>query len=165
MTGDDFTIISGGQTGADRAALDFAIAHRIRHAGWCPKGRLAEDGPISSIYQLRETPSDRYAERTAWNIRDSDATIVFSIAAEVHGGTALTIQLAKRLSKPWLHLAQEHCDDRAGEPSTYLRKFLQQHKVARLNIAGPRQSRTPEIGEFVKQVLAATFLPGGLTPD
>ena len=165
MAGDDFTIISGGQTGADRAALDFAIAHHIRHAGWCPKGRLAEDGPIPSIYQLRETASGRYAERTEWNIRDSDATVVFSIATEVHGGTALTIQLAKRLGKPWLHLAREHANDSAAEPSTRLCKFLQQHKVTRLNIAGPRQSRTPEIVAFVKQVLASTFESEGLTTD
>ena len=118
MKGDDFTIVSGGQTGADRAALDFAIAHHIRHGGWCPKGRLAEDGRISSIYQLRETPSDRYAERTEWNILDSDATVVFSVSTEVYSGTALTLQLAKRLGKPWLHLTRDHCDNGAGEPST-----------------------------------------------
>jgi hypothetical protein len=158
MKGDDFTIISGGQTGADRAALDFAIAHHIRHAGWCPKGRLAEDGPISSIYQLRETPSNRYAERTEWNIRDSDATVVFSISSEVYSGTALTLQLAKRLGKPWLHLAQDHRDTGSGEPSARLGNFLQQHQVTRLNVAGPRQSRGAEISEFVRQVLTETFL-------
>jgi hypothetical protein len=157
MKGDDFTIISGGQTGADRAALDFAIAHQIRHAGWCPRGRLAEDGPISSVYQLCETPSGRYAERTEWNIRDSDATVVFSISVEVHGGTSLTLQLAKRLGKPWLHLARDHCDHGAGEPSTRLCNFLQQYGVTRLNVAGPRQSRGPDIAEFVNQVLTGTF--------
>ena len=90
---------------------------------------------------------------------------MFSIATEVHGGTALTIQLAKRLGKPWLHLAREHANDSAAEPSTRLCKFLQQYKVTRLNIAGPRQSRTPEIVAFVKQVLASTFEAEGLTTE
>ncbi len=62
-------IVSGGQTGADRAALDFAIAHGIPQGGWCPKGRKAEDGPIPDRYQLKETPSDNYAQRTEWNVR------------------------------------------------------------------------------------------------
>jgi predicted Rossmann-fold nucleotide-binding protein len=73
------TIISGGQTGADRAALDFAIEHGIPHGGWCPRGRIAEDGPIPLCYSLRETPSRRYAQRTEWNVRDSHATVVFTI--------------------------------------------------------------------------------------
>ena len=74
------TILSGGQTGADRAALDFAIEYGLPHGGWCPRGRLAEDGPIDERYELTETPSHRYAQRTEWNVRDSDATVVFSIA-------------------------------------------------------------------------------------
>ena len=72
-------IISGGQTGADCAALDFAIEHGIPHGGWCPGGRLAEDGPIDARYQLKETPSANYTQRTEWNVRDSDGTVVFSI--------------------------------------------------------------------------------------
>src|SRR2546423_13574935 len=67
-------IVSGGQTGADRAALDFALAHKIPQGGWCPKGRRAEDGVIEPCYRLVETPSSRYSQRTAWNVRDSDAT-------------------------------------------------------------------------------------------
>ena len=98
------TIVSGGQTGADRAALDFAIAHGIAHGGWCPRGRLAEDGPIPSRYQLRETPSRKYAQRTEWNVRDSDATALFTLAPQMQGGTALTPDVAERLGKPWLHL-------------------------------------------------------------
>lgn len=79
-------ILSGGQTGTDRAALDWAIAHGIPHGGWCPKGRKAEDGPIDGRYQLQETPSSSYVERTEWNVRDSDGTVVFSIAAVLTGG-------------------------------------------------------------------------------
>ena len=100
------TIVSGGQTGADRAALDFAIEHGIPHGGWCPRGRLAEDGPLPDRYLLRETPTRKYAERTVWNVRDSDATVVFSIAAEPQGGTRLTLQVAARFGKPVLHLSR-----------------------------------------------------------
>src|SRR5207247_4718217 len=70
-----FRIVSGGQTGVDRAALEFAVAHRIRHGGWCPRGRKAEDGMIPPRYRLRETGSASYDVRTRWNVRDSYATI------------------------------------------------------------------------------------------
>jgi hypothetical protein len=70
-------IVSGGQTGADRAALEWAVEHNIPYGGWCPKGRLAEDGPIDLRYQLQETPSSSYPQRTEWNARDSDGTVTF----------------------------------------------------------------------------------------
>ena len=70
-------IVSGGQTGADRAALDFAIERGISQGGWCPKGRMAEDGPIHARYQLKETPSSGYVQRTEWNVRDGHGTVVF----------------------------------------------------------------------------------------
>jgi len=73
-------IVSGGQTGADRAALDWAITHGIPHGGWCPKGRRAEDGPMDGRYQLQKTPTANYVQRTEWNARDSDDTVVFSIS-------------------------------------------------------------------------------------
>jgi hypothetical protein len=69
-------IVSGGQTGADRAALDWALAHSVACGGWCSKGRKAENGPIDPKYPLKETPSDVYIQRTEWNVRDSDATVV-----------------------------------------------------------------------------------------
>jgi predicted Rossmann-fold nucleotide-binding protein len=78
-------IISGGQTGADRAALDFAIKHGMPHGGWCPQGRIAEDGPIDAKYQLHETPSADYVQRTEWNVRDSDGTVIFSVGKELSG--------------------------------------------------------------------------------
>lgn len=92
-----FCIISGGQTGVDRAALDWAIANRIPHGGWCPKGRRAEDGPLPRRYKLRETPSRSYAQRTRWNVRDSDATLIFSAANSLTGGSELTRRTALRL--------------------------------------------------------------------
>lgn len=146
------TIISGGQTGADQAALDFAIAQGLAHGGWCPRGRMAEDGPLSAQYRLRETPSRRYAERTEWNVRDSDATVVFSTRRNVAGGTALTLAIARRLGKPVLHLVQ-------GDPPEAIARtlwsFLRKYDVRKLNIAGPRASQEPQIGEFVTAVLTA----------
>ena len=70
-------IVSGGQTGADRAALDWAIERGIPHGGWCPRGRRAEDGRIDRRYALRETPAHDYQQRTRWNVRDSDGTLIF----------------------------------------------------------------------------------------
>src|SRR2546428_7239726 len=96
-------IISGGQTGADRAALDFAIARGIPHGGWCPRGRLAEDGVISDRYQLTETPSANSAQRTEGNVRDSDGTVIFSIGPKLTGGSKQTAEFARQHRKPCLH--------------------------------------------------------------
>ncbi|MEX2171624.1 MAG: putative molybdenum carrier protein [Pirellulales bacterium] len=149
---DAFEIISGGQTGADRAALDVAIALGLPHGGWCPCGRMAEDGPIDGRYNLQETPSTNYAQRTEWNVRDSDATVVFSARRNVAGGTALTLAIARRLGKPVLHLVQ-------GDPPEAIARtlwsFLREYDVRKLNIAGPRASQEPQIGEFVTAVLTA----------
>lgn len=103
----NITIISGGQTGADRSALDFAIAHGLSHGGWCPRNRRAEDGVIPSQYLLQETPSTHYAQRTEWNVRDSDATLIFTIKPHVSGGTRLTLEIATRLGKPVLQLSRD----------------------------------------------------------
>ena len=154
------TIVSGGQTGADRAALDFAIEHGLAHDGWCPRGRLAEDGVISSRYQLRETPSRRYAQRTEWNVRDSDATVLFTIGPRVQGGTALTRDLAERLGRPWLHLARDAAVDEhaATEASAIqLLAFLAEHEIKRLNVAGPRASQEPNVANFVDQALSTAI--------
>jgi hypothetical protein len=93
-------IISGGQTGADRMALDFAIWHEIPHGGWCPKGRKAEDGPLAAKYLLTETPSSNYLQRTKWNVRDSDGSVIFSIAQELTAGSKKTIEFAIKHNKP-----------------------------------------------------------------
>jgi hypothetical protein len=145
-------VISGGQTGADRAALDFAIEHGFFHGGWCPRGRLAEDGPIPARYELRETPSRKYAQRTEWNIRDSDGTLVFSIAADPQGGTRLTLELAKRLGKPLLHLRRATSKGIARDAAE-VDAFLDAHSVEILNVAGPRASQEPEVDAFARGVL------------
>jgi hypothetical protein len=147
------TIISGGQTGADREALDFAIEHGLAHGGWCPRGRLAEDGVIAERYALCETPSRRYAERTEWNVRDSDATIAFTIARVASGGTSLTLAWARRFGKPLLHLSRDALTATHGDAgraaASMLLAFLQEHDVCTLNVAGPRASQEPEIAGFV----------------
>jgi Circularly permutated YpsA SLOG family len=145
---DQLTIVSGGQTGADRAALDWALAHGIPCGGWCPKGRLAEDGPIDFQYPLKETPSECYSERTEWNVRDSDATVIFSIAAELTGGSKETLELARQHHKPCLHL-HSRLPDGAGQ----LRTFLEKNNVKVLNVAGPRRSHEPAVGQFVQRLL------------
>jgi hypothetical protein len=168
------TIVSGGQTGADRAALDFAIEHSIPHEGWCPRGRLAEDGPIAARYHLRETPARRYSERTEWNVRDSDATVVFCIARRAVGGTRLTLQIAQRLGKRSLHLSRDELEsavsagnhpDAISESARRLTAFLEAHAIRRLNVAGPRASQEPEIGEYVRQVLQAALKIHHHKPD
>ena len=97
-------LVSGGQTGADRAALDWAIAHAVPHGGWCPAGRLAEDGPIPVCYGLVELAGAGYHERTRANVRDSDATLIVSIHAELTGGTLLTAKAAQLFGRPCLQL-------------------------------------------------------------
>ena len=142
-------ILSGGQTGVDRAALDFARACGIPHGGWCPRGRRAEDGPIDSGYALRETPEPDYSQRTEWNVRDSDGTVIFTISPELTGGSALTRDLALACGRPCLHLSQTR-DDRAGDR---LREFIRRHAIKVLNVAGPRRSTEPRAGEFARRVL------------
>jgi Circularly permutated YpsA SLOG family len=164
----NIVIISGGQTGADRAALDFAIAHGIPHGGWCPINRRAEDGPIPAKYSLNETPSTHYAQRTEWNVRDSNATLIFTIKPTLTGGTRLTYALAAECGKPVLHISRDHdgakgtsaaeSDARIDDAAAALRNFLDEHAVRTLNVAGPRSSQEPAIGAFVQQVFENALL-------
>jgi hypothetical protein len=150
-------IISGGQTGVDRAALDFALEHGIPRGGWCPRGRLAEDGVIERSYELRETPDAAYPQRTEWNVRDSDGTVIFSVAPELTGGSALTREAAVRYGKPWLRLSQER-EGRAAVAR--LRQFLRRHRIRTLNVAGPRLSTEPGARAFASRVLEGLYRAG-----
>lgn len=130
-------IISGGQTGVDTAALDAAIALGIPHGGWCPKGRLREDGIIPLKYQLQETSSSDYSERTRLNIRDSDGTLIFLPGTNiVSAGTLLTIQVAKEKDKPYLI-----SDNFAEAQFPKIKQWLESNAIKILNIAGPRESQ------------------------
>lgn len=147
-------IVSGGQTGADRAGLDWALAHGLPAGGWCPQGRRAEDGSIPDRYPLEETPSEDYAERTLWNVRDSDGTALFTVSPVLSGGSRLTAEEAARLRKPWIHL-------HAGTPcrAEKLRAFLEEHRIGVLNIAGSRGRREPDVGRLVWLTLEEALLP------
>jgi len=101
-----FTVVSGGQTGVDRGALDAALDGGCRCAGWCPEGRCAEDGPLATRYPLRELPGGGYRERTRCNVRDSDATLIIHFG-ELSGGTALTLRDCQALGRPHLLLDAE----------------------------------------------------------
>lgn len=144
-------IVSGGQTGADRAALDWAIENGIPHSGWCPKGRLAEDGPIDARYNLQETPTANYPQRTEWNARDSDGTVVFSIGPLLSGGSKKTVTLAQKHGKPVIHISR----DGTPNPREALLAFVRSNGIRTLNVAGPRGSKEPEVAEFTKTVLGA----------
>jgi len=141
--------VSGGQTGADRAALDWAIAHGISHGGWCPKGRRAEDGIIAHCYQLVEAPSIDCRQRTEWNARDSDGTVIFTIGAVLTGGSQKTADFARKLGRPWLHVSETV---HRNAPNL-LRQFLREHKISVLNVAGSRGSKEPGISSFVTATL------------
>lgn len=147
-------IVSGGQTGVDRAALDFAIRHGIPHGGWCPNGRAAEDGVIEPGYELKETPDAAYSQRTEWNVRDSDGTAIFTISRELKGGSASTRKFAAEYGKPCLHVSKLKDGNAAV---VKLRSFLQRHKIKTLNIAGPRLSTEPAACAFASQVLEALW--------
>lgn len=147
-----FMIMSGGQAGADRAALDWAIAHSIEHGGWCPKGRRCEDGPLASVYKLKETPRSFYLERTEWNVRDSDATLIFTISDVLDGGSKRTAQFAEKHDKPFLHV-------HLGTNLDLIVSFLMASAATRLNIAGKSASNAPGIAQFVLETLNKVISP------
>jgi hypothetical protein len=140
-------VISGGQTGVDRAALDAAKAAAIPIGGWCPAGRTAEDGPIPSEYPLRETASRDYSKRTRLNVRDADATLILH-RGPIAGGTALTADYAAELGRPLLLVNLDTALTTASVTA-----WLEQNQVQVLNVAGPRESTSPGIA-----AMAAAFL-------
>ena len=139
-------IISGGQTGADRAGLDWAIANDIPHGGWCPKGRKAEDGIIPPRYHLTETNNGDYLTRTRWNVRDSDGTLIFTIKPTLSGGSLRTAEYAQKKGKPLLHIHQ------GSDPKSVL-PWLAANLIQTLNIAGSRESSEPGIYEHFSFLL------------
>jgi hypothetical protein len=144
-------VVSGGQTGVDRAALDAARAFGLPCGGWCPRGRLAEDGPIDPSYPLVETPSADYAQRTEWNVRDSDGTLVLA-CGRATGGTAFTITLARRQGKPFLVV------DLTGDPSPdEVSRWIEAGGIGVLNVAGPRESQRPGVGAAARAFLERLF--------
>lgn len=137
----------------DRAALDVAAELSLPRGGWCPRGRYAEDGPIPDAYPLTETPSPETSQRTEWNVRDADGTLVLT-EGEPSGGTALTIRFARSRRKPCLVV------DLAGDADPRdVGRWIAEHGIAVLNVAGPRESKRPGIcrraAAFLREALAA----------
>lgn len=159
-------VISGGQTGVDRAALmavsavnlrNFHHAHRfqLQVGGWCPKGRRAEDGPVDPVWNLQETPSELYPQRTEWNVRDSDATLVIHCGG-VSGGTRKTVDYCLRLAKPYL-LIDLQSGGMAASQSTIVDWLGSPPPIKTLNVAGPRESKHPGIYDQARALLVAVF--------
>jgi hypothetical protein len=147
-------IISGGQTGADRAALDAAIEIDIPHGGWVPKGRLAEDGVIPPSYHLSEMPTDIYVVRTEQNVEGSDGTLILS-HGPLCGGSALTQELAEKHARPCLHIDLNRIP--AFKAAAMIAAWVALHPVKTLNVAGPRAGNDPNIYQKTKDILIAAF--------
>lgn len=147
-------IVSGGQTGVDRAALDWAIAAGLPHGGWCPRERLAEDGTIAPKYALVETVSRHHVVRTRLNVEASDATLILN-RGMLEGGTLKTADFAEALARPYLVVALDAPD--LGAEIAWARRWLEKHSPEVLNIAGPRESGQPGIREQAYSFLEALF--------
>lgn len=149
-------VMSGGQTGVDRAALDVAIAHGIEHGGWCPRGRLAEDGPLHVRYALQETESSGYRQRTRGNVRDSQGTLILN-EGELSGGSALTARFAAQFGRPCLVVSLGDADPRA------VAEWIRSARIDVLNVAGPGESKRPGIYArayaFLERVLPLRLPP------
>ncbi|HSS66535.1 MAG TPA: putative molybdenum carrier protein [Gammaproteobacteria bacterium] len=142
-------VVSGGQTGVDRAALDAAIHAGLDCGGWCPRGRRAEDGAIPHRYRLKETGSTDYRGRTRRNVTDSNGTLIL-VLGELSGGTELTRDLALAERKPLFVI-----DLDSPRPSSEVRGWIRDNHIRTLNVAGPRESQRPGIA-----VRAADYLSG-----
>ena len=144
-------IVSGAQTGVDRAALDVALTLGFPCGGWVPKGRRAEDGPVPVSYPMRETGGSGYPERTLLNVRDSDATLILT-CGEPSGGTALTLEYAINLNRP--HRVVDLLD---GTSTEEIKEWIEEEEVVVLNVAGPRESTSPGIYDQAADFLKALF--------
>ena len=144
-------IISGGQTGVDRAALDVALELAISCGGWCPKGRKAEDGAIDSHYPLQETESEEYPVRTERNVLEADGTLILT-EGKPTGGTAFTIKMAEKHGKSYLGI-----DLSKNMDSTDVVNWIKAKGIAVINVAGPRESKMPGIYQKAMRFLRESF--------
>jgi len=158
-------IVSGGQTGVDRAALDVALELGIPCGGWCPKGRLAEDGVIPESYPLVETPSAAYEERTGWNVRDSDGTLILATFPPT-GGTAYTLYLIEQYERPFIAVDLDQVMDdveMSAAEAERVAAWMELEGVEVLNVAGPRESKQPGItllaAGLLRQILTTAPAP------
>lgn len=146
-------IISGGQTGVDRAALDAAILYDIPHGGWSPRGRKSEDGVIPAKYNMVEDDSDKYPPRTRKNVADADATVILHFG-KIGPGTRLTIRLTLELNKP--HLIMDLSAFSFDEATDNIADFISKYRI--INFAGPRESKNPGLQHTATQVIYTALL-------
>ena len=143
-------IISGGQTGVDRAALDVALRHRLECGGWCPAGRLDEFGKIPAHYPIQELQGGGFTERTLQNVKDSDGTVVI-YPVELRGGTEQTVRFCVELERP--HQLIDASRVSTEDAAKLIADFVRKNKIDILNVAGPRQSEWPEGYDYASWVL------------
>jgi len=150
-------IISGGQTGVDQAALDVAIKLAVAHGGWIPKGRLTESGPLPAKYNLMETLSSSYAERTEKNVQDADGTLIISRGL-LTGGSEYTREMASKHDRPWLHIDLSQMA--AFQAAVAINQWILQNEIEILNVAGPRASKDPSVYKNASDILESAYYLG-----
>jgi len=153
-------IISGGQTGADRAALDVAIKLGISHGGWIPKGRLTENGMLDDKYHLKEMETANYNKRTEQNVIDSAGTLIIS-HGKLTGGSDHTRDMVLRHGRPWLHIDLNKTE--SFQAAKQIRSWLAEHKIEVLNVAGPRASKDSAIYQATVDILETAFCQDDLS--
>ena len=146
-----FILISGGQTGVDRGALDAAIDLNFPCGGWCPEGREAEDGVIDERYPLSVLPGSGYRQRTIANVRDTDGTLILYFQ-EIRTGTELTLFQCIKLHKPYMLI--DFALVTAGAAAPQISIWVKKHGVRVLNVAGPRESSTPGASRFAYETIS-----------
>jgi len=153
-------IISGGQTGADRAALDVAIKLGISHGGWIPKGRLTENGILDDKYHLKEMETANYNKRTEQNVIDSAGTLIIS-HGKLTGGSDHTRDMVLRHGRPWLHIDLNKTE--SFQAAKQIRSWLAEHEIEVLNVAGPRASKDSAIYQATVDILETAFCQDDLS--
>jgi hypothetical protein len=147
-------IISGGQTGVDRAALDAAINLAVSHGGWIPKGRITESGPLPEKYNLKETRSSSYADRTEKNVQDADGTLIIARGL-LTGGTEYTREMAIKHKRPWLHIDLSQMA--AFQAASAINQWILQNEIEVLNVAGPRASKDPAVYQEALNIIESAY--------
>jgi hypothetical protein len=145
-------IISGGQTGVDRAALDVALKHGIESGGWCPTGRLDEFGRIPDRYPVKELESGGFAERTLQNVKDSDGTVIV-YSGKLSGGTEQTVRFCVEQQRPFKLIDSSNVS--TEKAAQLIADFVRANTIDVLNVAGPRQSEWAKGYDYVTSILEA----------